>query len=80
MGLVLNLWWDMTPVFPPPSAFPSIDMVTKIIDAVPMDVALIAPSLLEEMSESEETMKRLEKVPWVMYGGGKKRSLAGPCN
>lgn len=45
-------------------------MVDDLLDNVEVDGCFLAPSVLEDLSQSENSLKKLEKVKFVEYGGG----------
>ena len=45
-------------------------MVDELLDNVELDGLFLAPSVLEDLSQSEESLEKLKKVKFVEFGGG----------
>lgn len=69
-GLVLALYYHQTIVWPPAGRPVSTDMIDDCLDNVEIDGCFLAPSVLEDLSQSEGSLGRLRKVKFVEYGGG----------
>ena len=46
-------------------------MIDDLLDNVKADGMFLAPSVLEDLSQSETSLERLRKVKFVEFGGGK---------
>ena len=68
--LVLALYYRHTVVWPPGGRPISTDVVDELLDNVEVDGLFLAPSVLEDLSQSEDSLERLKKVKFVEYGGG----------
>ncbi|MCJ1401925.1 hypothetical protein MMC11_005142 [Xylographa trunciseda] len=77
LSLAIALYFNETIIWPPPGRPVSIDMVEDLLDNVSLDVCFVAPSILEEMSQSESSLKKLEKVKYVETTGGPLSKIAG---
>ena len=81
-GLLLPLYYRQTIIWPPANQPISIDMVDNLLDNVEVDGLMMAPSVLEELSQSESSLEKLRKVKFVEYGGGQVPSshpFLSPC-
>lgn len=45
-------------------------MIDDLLDNVEVDGCFIAPSVLEDLSQSESSLEKLRKIKFVEYGGG----------
>lgn len=45
-------------------------MVDDLLDNVEVDGCFLAPSVLEDLSQSESSLEKLRKIKFVEYGGG----------
>ena len=55
----------------PPSGRPiSADLVDDLLDNVNVDILFLVPSTLEEISQSQASLKRLGRVKYARYAGG----------
>ena len=70
-GLAIALYYNETIIWPPPGRPISIDMIDDLLDNVCVDVCFLAPSILEEMSHSQSSLEKLNRVKYVQTGGGK---------
>lgn len=68
--LVLALYYRHTIIWPPGGRPISTDLVDEVLDNVELDGLFLAPSVLEEVSQSEDSLERLKKVKFVEFGGG----------
>ena len=48
----------------------SSELVDDLLDNVSLDFAFLAPSILEDISQSESSLERLRKLKAVATGGG----------
>ena len=48
----------------------SVEVVDDLLDNVALDVCFVAPTTLEEISQSQSSMEKLKKVKYVEFGGG----------
>lgn len=69
-SLVLALYYHQTIVWPPAGRPVSTDMVDDLLDNVEVDGCFLAPSVLEDLSQSESSLEKLRKIKFVEYGGG----------
>ena len=69
--LVLPLYYQQTVIWPPGGRPISTDMVDELLDNnIEIDGLFLAPSVLEELSQSEGSLEKLKKVKCVEFGGG----------
>ena len=68
--MTVPLYYHQTIIWPPAGRPVSTDMIDDLLDNVEVDGCFLAPSVLEDMSQSESSLERLKKVKFVEYGGG----------
>ena len=68
--LAVPAFLGTTTVVAPAEGLMNAGMVSEILDYGNIDVALLPPSLLEDLSESPLSLNRLSKLKGVIYGGG----------
>lgn len=73
--LACPLYYEQTVIWSPPNRPMSVELVEEALDNVSMDILFVAPSILEEMSQSQASLEKLRKVKSVETGGGKRESL-----
>lgn len=73
--LLNALYYDGTTVWPPTSRPISADLIDDLLENVNVDVLFLAPSTLEELSQSQTSLKRLKKLKYVEYAGGESRQV-----
>lgn len=71
IGLTLALFYNTTTVWAPGDRPISASLVDEYLDSVNLDIFYAAPSVLEELAQSPESMKNLVKLDAVGFGGGK---------
>lgn len=76
-ALTLPLCYTQTMVWPPADRPISADLVEELLDNLQIDTCYLAPSLLEEMSQSQASLEKLAKFKSVKYGGGPLAQRAG---
>ena len=76
-GLIFNTWFNVPSVHLPPSSVPSAGTILSVLDIAEPESALLAPSILEEMSSSPEALAKLGKLSFLWYGGGPISDHAG---
>ena len=69
-ALILALYYHETIIWPPAGRPVSVDLIDDLLDNVEVDIVFAAPSVLEDMSQSETSLERLRKVKFVEFGGG----------
>ena len=70
-SLVIALYYHQTIVWPPAGRPVSVDLVDDLLDNVKVDGCFLAPSVLEELSQSETSLEKLRKINFVEFGGGR---------
>ncbi len=68
--LLLPLYYHQSVIWPPGGRPVSTDMVDELLDNVEVDGCFLAPSVLEDLSQSESSLEKLRKVKFVEFGGG----------
>lgn len=68
--LVIALYYRHTIIWPPAGRPVSTDLVDECLDNVEVDGLFLAPSVLEDLSQSESSLEKLRKTKFVEYGGG----------
>ena len=69
-ALVLALYCRQTIVWPPAGRPVSTDLVDELLDNVEVDACFLAPSVLEDLCQSETSLEKLKKLKYVEFGGG----------
>ena len=70
-SLAAPFYYNETVIWPPAARPMSVEVVDDLLDHVALDFLFVAPSLLEELSQSSSSLKRLDKIKGVQTGGGK---------
>ena len=70
-ALAVALYYHQTIIWPPASRPVSVDMVHDVLDNIEVDACFLAPSVLEDLSQSEKSLEKLKKIKFVEYGGGR---------
>ena len=78
-SLSVPAYLSVTTVVGPPDRPLNAPLLDDIIDHGRIDVAILPPSILEDMSQSESSLNRLARLKAVICGGGK-IILALPLN
>ena len=69
--LVLALYYRHTVIWPPGGRPISADMIDELLDSnIEVDGLFLAPSVLEDLSQSEDSLEKLKKVKYIEFGGG----------
>lgn len=69
-ALIIPLYEKQTIVWPPANRPISADMFDNVLSNVKVDAFFLAPSVLEELSQSQATMEKMARLKYVEYGGG----------
>jgi hypothetical protein len=72
-SLLCALFINASVVWAPSNRPMSASLVEEILDSFPVEAIFVAPSILEELSQSSESLERLSKLDGVNFGGGKFR-------
>ncbi|KAL8688473.1 MAG: hypothetical protein Q9218_005624 [Villophora microphyllina] len=75
--LCISLYFDHTSIWPPAGRPASAGMVDELLGQVEIDNCILAPSLWEELSQSQTSLERLRKVKLGAFGGGPLAKTAG---
>lgn len=68
--LLAALYFEATTVWPPTGQPVSADLIDDLLDNVNVDILFLAPSTLEELSQSQTSLERLKKVKYTQFAGG----------
>ena len=68
--MIIALYYKHTIIWPPAGRPISSDMVDDLLDNVEVDGCFLAPSVLEDLSQSESSLEKLKKLKFVEFGGG----------
>ncbi|KAI1406984.1 hypothetical protein F5Y13DRAFT_207076 [Hypoxylon sp. FL1857] len=71
------LYWDTPIAFPIIDRPLSSDLVIECLDNLDVELVVLPPSILEDMSQSEEGITALKKLNMVSFGGGSLGREAG---
>lgn len=77
MSLVYNTFMGTVPVLPPSTGPVSADLVIKLAKYARAEVAFLAPSILEEISQTPELLDQLDSFTKVLFSGGPLPKTAG---
>jgi hypothetical protein len=70
-SIMMPLYWDVPVALGIGHRPLSSPMVIECLDNLDADSVLLPPVILEELSQSEETMKPLKKLSFAAFAGGK---------
>ncbi|KAL8782846.1 MAG: hypothetical protein Q9195_009553 [Heterodermia aff. obscurata] len=76
-SLAFALYYNETIIWPPSNRPMSPELIDDLLDNVPVDVILVAPSLLEDISQSQSSLERFRKLKAAAMGGGPLSETAG---
>lgn len=48
----------------------NVDLIDDLLRNANVDILFLAPSTLEEISQSQKSLEQMKKVQYVQYGGG----------
>ncbi|KAF8857823.1 acetyl-CoA synthetase-like protein [Acephala macrosclerotiorum] len=77
VGLLGSLWYDLIMIWGPSNRPLSAVIADEVLDTSGADMIYIAPSILEDMVQSPASLKRLEKLAVIGYGGAPLDSKVG---
>ena len=69
--VMMTLFWDRPVALSVPEKPLSSDLVLECLDCLDADGIILPPVILEEMSQSKESMNVLSRLNAVAFGGGK---------
>ena len=69
-ALAVALYYDETVIWPPPGRPMSVEVIDDLLDNVSLDVCFVAPTTLEEISQSQSSLERLKTLKYLEFGGG----------
>ena len=62
-------------VWPPPGRPVSANLIDELLDKVAVDAIFVAPSTLEELSQSQASLEKLKRVKYALFAGGEFRNV-----
>lgn len=65
-----SLWLGSITVYPPAEKPISAGLIDEVLGVSGADMIYAAPSILEEMALVPESLRKLERLKGVAYGGG----------
>lgn len=69
-ALAVALYYDEITIWPPPARPMSVEVIDDLLDNVSLEVCFVAPTTLEEISQSQSSLEKLKKLKYVEFGGG----------
>ena len=69
-ALAVALYYNETVIWPPPSRPMSVEVIDDLLDNASLEVCFVAPTTLEEISQSQSSLEKLKKLKNVAFGGG----------
>lgn len=69
-SLAVPLYYNGTVIWPPPGRPMSVEVVDDLLDNVSLEGCFVAPTTLEEISQSQSSLEKLNKLRYVEFGGG----------
>ena len=69
-ALAVALYYNETIVWPPPGRPMSVEVVDDLLDNVSLDVCFLAPTTLEEISQSQSSLEKFKNSKYTRFGGG----------
>ena len=69
--LLAGLYFEGTTVWPPAGRPISANLIDDLLDNVTVDIIFLAPSTLEDISQSQASLERLKNVKYAQFAGGK---------
>ena len=57
-------------VWPPPGRPVSANLIDELLDKVALDAIFVAPSTLEELSQSQASLEKLKRLKYALFAGG----------
>ncbi len=74
--MTLDLYWDVPVAFGIGDRPLSADIIEESLKHADVNAVVLPPAILEELSQSEESMRLLSRLSYVGFGGGKLVALA----
>ncbi|KAL8811781.1 MAG: hypothetical protein Q9200_001513, partial [Gallowayella weberi] len=76
-SLVIAFYYRQVIMWTPAGRPVSVDLIDNILDSVKLGSCFLSPSILEEMSQSQDSLDRLRRLKMVGFGGGPLAKAAG---
>ncbi|KAL8801018.1 MAG: hypothetical protein Q9182_004762 [Xanthomendoza sp. 2 TL-2023] len=77
LSLLIALYYRQVIIWLPAGRPVSVDLIEDILDNVKVGSCFLSPSILEEMSQSQDSLDRLRRLETVGFGGGPLAKAAG---
>ena len=74
-SLAIPLYLKQTVVWPPTERPMSADLVEEVLDKLNIDALFLAPSIIEDLSQSQTSLEKLKRIKYVEFGGGRVVSI-----
>lgn len=68
--LLIALYFEGTTIWPPTGRPISADLIDDLLENVNVDLVFLAPSTLEEVSQSQASLEKFQKLKYAQYAGG----------
>lgn len=75
--LLSALYFEETTIWPPAGRPISADLVDDLLENINVDFIFVAPSTLEELSQSKASLEKLKKIKYAQYAGGQSQKAKG---
>lgn len=75
--LLVALYFEETTVWLPAGRPVSADLIDDLLENTNVDLVFLAPSTLEELSQSQTSLEKLKRVKYAQYAGGPLGKTAG---
>jgi hypothetical protein len=79
MSLLMVHYWDVPAAFGIGDRPLSVDMVEECLKYADVDTIILPPALLEDLSQSQDSINALKKLAYVGFGGGKHPTACIQC-
>ena len=68
--LLVAIYFGETTVWPPIGQPINADLIDDLLKNASVDILFLAPSTLEEISQSQTSLEQIKKVQYAQYAGG----------
>ena len=68
--LLVAIYFGETTVWPPIGRPINADLIDDLLKNANVDILFLAPSTLEEISQSQASLERMKKLQYAQYAGG----------
>lgn len=73
--LLVALYFEETTVWLPAGRPVSADLIDDLLENTNVDLVFLAPSTLEELSQSQTSLEKLKRVKYAQYAGGQSQKV-----